>query len=120
MGFAIKGYYGLISDIQAKTTEINVKQAEKMSVEQEIRLIAEQNDFQWTDYLLRLANCESKFKQYAIGDAGKSRGIFQIHSGYHPEVSSQCAFNVKCATEWTMWRINSGHQKEWTCDRYIK
>ena len=36
MGFAIKGYYGLISDIQAKTTEINVKQAEKMSVEQEI------------------------------------------------------------------------------------
>lgn len=93
------------------------------TIEQQIRDIAKEMNFKWTSYLIRLANCESKFDQYALNNNGKygiDRGIFQISTKFHPEVSTECSMNIRCATEWTINRINAGYQSEWICDEFIK
>jgi len=120
--YAINWYEDMIVDFtnHAYAVEYKAQENVEMSVSDEIKLIAEDNNFEWVDYLLRLANCESKFDKYAIGDNGKSRGIFQIHSGYHPDITNEQAFNVEFATVWTMNKINGGYQNLWTCDRYIR
>jgi hypothetical protein len=93
-----------------------------LTVEDQIRIIAQQNGFKYTEYLVRLANCESKMNQYAIGNNGNSvdRGLFQINSYWHKEVSSECAFSIRCATEWTINMINKGQQNQWTCNELAK
>lgn len=90
-----------------------------LSVPDQIRVIAQKQGFQWPDYLVKLAYCESRFDPLAIGDSGKSRGLFQIHKGFHPEVSNEQAFNIRYATEWTIKMINSGKQKQWSCNSII-
>lgn len=94
----------------------------ELTVQDIILIEAHKANFEWTDYLMRLANCESRFNQYAInGNGGHSndRGVFQINDYYHPEVSSECAFDTACATRWTMEQINAGRQSMWVCDQKI-
>ena len=91
-------------------------------VEESIRAIALEKNFKWTDWLVRLAMCESTLNPDATldnGHYGLDRGLFQINNKYHPEVSDECAFDIKCATEWTMWRVKNGHQNEWVCNTKI-
>ena len=117
-----------VANAYAKVKKEGLKQKEKKQlttkeVEQQIRKIARENKFKWVDYLVRLAKCESTLNANAINDNGVygiDRGVFQINDYYHPEVSDECAFDVRCATEWTMWRINNGYQHEWHCDKIIK
>ena len=89
-------------------------------VEKQIRAIAQEADFKWPDYLVKLAYCESRFDKLAKGDSGKSRGIFQIHKDYHPEITDKQAFDIDYATRWTIKQINAGRQHLWTCDRIIR
>lgn len=94
-------------------------------VEAQIRAIAKEAGFKWPDYLVKLAKCESRLDPKAVNTENnvpshsKDRGLFQISDHWHPEVSDKVAFDVRLATEWTMWRINSGYQHEWVCDNYI-
>lgn len=96
-----------------------------ISVEEEIRQIAKEANFEWVEYLVKLAKCESSLNPNAINtqnnspSGSKDRGLWQINDYWHPEVSDEVAFDVRLSTEWTMWRINSGYQAEWVCDRYI-
>lgn len=84
-------------------------------IEDEIRSIADEHGAN-ADYLIELAQCESGLNPLARGDSGQSRGVFQIHHGYHPDVSDDCAFDIRCATEWT---INHLQTVRWTCEDYI-
>jgi len=93
---------------------------EVLSVEDEIRYLADINNFPYPDYLVRLAKCESSLNPKAIGDSGKSRGLFQIHKGYHPEITDEQAFDIAFATEWTMQKIMAGQQHLWSCDKIIR
>lgn len=89
-------------------------------VESKVREIAEKENFKWPDYLVRLGKCESGLNPQAQGDGGyNSRGLFQISSYYHPEVSDDCAYDIDCSTKWTMDKINAGQQNLWTCNRLI-
>ena len=48
---------------------------------------------------IKVAKCESGLKPDAYNlNEGKSldRGIFMINAKYHPEVTSECAFNARC------------------------
>lgn len=127
---AINSFMALEDDITAQHSAIapiNAVKAEIMpiqpTIEQQIRDIAKEHNFQWENYLIRLADCESKLNQFALNNNGKygiDRGVFQINSKYHPEVSTECAMNIRCATEWTIDRINKGYQSEWMCDKLIK
>jgi hypothetical protein len=87
-------------------------------------LLIASRGYEYQDYLVRLAFCESRINEFAINSEGNSqgvdRGILQINSYYHKEVSDACAFNIECATAWTISRIDQGHQDEWACDRIIK
>lgn len=79
--------------------------------------------YKYQDYLLRLAFCESRFDSHALnsnGEYGIDRGVFQINSKYHPEVSTEQAMSVEFATKWTMAMIDKGQQKQWSCDKIIR
>jgi hypothetical protein len=101
-------------------------QTVSLSVEDQIRSIAKELNFQWTPYLVRLASCESSLKIDARNTSGNTprwsvdRGVFQINNYHHAEVPDSCAFDLDCATRWTIKRINDGHQREWTCDAKIR
>jgi len=88
-------------------------------VEQQIRQIAENEGFEWPDYLCRLAECESGMNPNARGDSGHSRGLFQIHELYWPDVSDEEAFDIEWSTKWTIDMINAGYQHYWSCDKLI-
>lgn len=96
-----------------------------ISVEQQIRDIAKTENFRWPDYLIRLATCESNLNPLAENKHNNypsnstDRGLFQINNYWHYEVSDACAFDIECATKWTMDRINKGYQSEWVCNKYI-
>ena len=94
------------------------------SVEDQIRQIAAEENFQWVDYLVRLADCESKFivdERHQNSDKYNSidRGLFQINDYWHPEVSDECCDDVDCSTRWTIDMIKAGQQHQWSCDDII-
>lgn len=96
-----------------------------LTVEQKIRIIAKEQNFKWPDYLIRLADCESKLGKYKSNNRGNypansiDRGVFMINGYWHAEVSNECAYDLDCSTLWTIKRINAGYQSEWACDRLI-
>jgi hypothetical protein len=47
-----------------------------------------------------------------------SRGLFQISSCYHPEISDACAYNIKCATQWSLQHMADGYINEWSTYRF--
>ncbi|RJQ67314.1 MAG: hypothetical protein C4519_24265 [Desulfobacteraceae bacterium] len=55
--------------------------------------------------LMGIANKESKFDCTANGDFGASHGCFQIHLGYHPEITQEEARDPEFATKWTFKRL---------------
>lgn len=96
------------------------------TVEQTIRRLAKEANFQWPDYLVRLANCESYLNPFETNAKGNvpvgsvDRGVFGINDYWHKEVSDEVAFNLEAATKWTMDWINKGHQNEWMCDPLVR
>lgn len=115
-------------EIIATSTKEAVKEVSKATSTVKDRIIAEAEkaNFKWTDYLLKLAKCESGLRENATNSSGNNpahstdRGVFQISDYWHKEVPDSVAYNVEEATKWTMWMIESGHQSAWACDRLIK
>lgn len=95
------------------------------SNEMQIREIAKEFGFKWTDWLTRLAKCESGLKEKISNDKGNTpagsidRGIFQINDYWHSEVSDECSYDLRCSTIWTIQRVNAGYQSEWVCNNKI-
>ena len=92
------------------------------SVEEQIRDIAEEMNFEYTDYLIRLAICESSLNpnNYLVNKNGTvDIGLYQWNMYYHPEVTIACATDLRCSTLKTMEAINNGNQGWWVCDSKI-
>lgn len=112
------------AQVHAKELEVAEKKAE--TVEQTIRRLAQEANFLWPDYLVRLANCESTLKPNATNRSGNKpvqsfdRGVFQINSYWHKEVTDEQAYDLEWATKWTIKRINAGYQHEWACDTLVR
>ncbi len=97
------------------------------TTEQTIRRLAKEANFKWPEYLVRLAKCENpKMNPKNYNDGGnhpvksRDRGQFMINNYWNPQVSDECAYDLTCATKWTMEMINSGHQGEWVCDKKVR
>lgn len=68
------------------------------------------------DTLIALADCESDFRPDVRGVVdNRDRGLYQINSRWHPEVSDDCAFDLVCATRWTAEMIRKGEGHQWVC-----
>ena len=85
-------------------TEIVTK--EEMSIQEHVISIM-QNEYglSWPEITKALAviHCESEFNQWAIGDNGKSTGLWQIHSDYHGDtISVEDTFCVYASTRWAI------------------
>jgi hypothetical protein len=115
-----------IKEVEEKKEEVKEEvkpDVSKMSVENQIRHYAQEENFQWEDYLVRLAKCESKLNPKARGvnkDGSIDRGTFQINNSWHREVTDAQAYDVEFSTKWTMKMINAGQQTIWACDKLIK
>jgi hypothetical protein len=73
------------------------------------------------DTLIALADCESDFRPDVRGVVDKrDRGLYQINSYWHPEVSDECAFSVACSTKFTADMIRDGQGWQWACWDLIK
>ena len=71
----------------------------------------------------RVMFCESRFNRWARGDppgpTGLSRGLYQIHRGFWPEVSDAQAFNPAWAIRWAVPKLLGvgGSPYLWSCFR---
>ena len=101
------------------SVNVQRKVAKPLTIEDKIRKVAREKGFQYADYLVDLAFCESRLDPLAIGDQGNSRGLFQIHKKFHPEVSTLMAFNIEQSTAWTIDMINAGKQGQWSCNSIV-
>ena len=67
---------------------------------------------------------ESRFNPEATlvnagGKNGIDRGLWQINSKYHPEVSNTCAYNYKCSTKEAIRIIKKYGWQEWTAGKQL-
>lgn len=58
--------------------------------------------------------CESNYNARALGDGGKSRGLVQIHSGYHA-VPDEDAYNPAYAVRFLAEKLKNGQGNLWSC-----
>lgn len=83
-----------------------------------------------TEIALRLVECESGFKQTAIGDSGKSRGVMQYQEAtferhnnlYNQSLNKSEDLDYNSAHDQIMlgmWAISEGYGNEWTAYRAI-
>jgi hypothetical protein len=100
----------------AKSSQLSPSQEE---VADQIRAIAKEMGYQAPEWLVRLARCESGLRPNALGDGGHSRGLFQIHSGYHPTVTDEQAYSIDFSTRWTINKLMNGGSGLWTCTKII-
>ena len=69
------------------------------------------------EILINLAKCESSLNKWAVGvnEGSIDRGLFQINSYWHSEVSPDVAFDVYASARWTNDMIKRGQGHQWTC-----
>jgi hypothetical protein len=102
--------------------------ASQLTLEEEIKAyIAEEAPKHGIDSnkVFELLDCENKQlnpkAKYYNSDSIKSvdRGIFQINSYWHREVSDQCAYDWKCNTNEAFRILKQRGFKEWTCGKIL-
>jgi hypothetical protein len=63
-----------------------------------------------------VVQCESQYNIKALGDGGHSRGLVQIHSGYH-DVSDEDAYDPRFALDFLAKHLQQGKGNLWSCYR---
>ena len=71
------------------------------------------------EIMTKVIACESGFNERALGDAGYSRGLVQIHSKYHPTVTDAQAYDAEFAVEFLAKSLADGKGSMWTCWRLL-
>lgn len=64
-------------------------------------------DAQCAKDLYAIAEHESHLNPQAVGDGGKSYGLFQIHRGYHPDITVAQATDPFWSATWTISRLKA-------------
>lgn len=99
------------------------KTQDQAQVEFEIRTIAKRANFQWPDYLVRLALYESGLNPSGINDKNRNGsidyGLYQWNSKNPPIAgySISCYMSLECSTKITMDAINRGYQHHWMANQ---
>jgi len=110
------------------TSSVIVKEVKLITnnpdVEFQIRAIADELNFEWPDYLVKLAKCESSMNPKAVSKPNRNgsvdRGLFQWNSKLPPlEITEECSLDIDCSTRKTIEAINLGKQHHWMCNKIV-
>ena len=91
-----------------------------------IREVAQQENFNDPDFLIRLCECESSTGERMSNNKrnkpsfSEDRGWFQINSYWHNEVSEEQAYNIRFATKFAINLIKAGQANQFICTKLIK
>jgi hypothetical protein len=83
-----------------------------------IRGISKEMGYKKPEWAIAIATCESGLNPKAVGDKGKSWGMWQIHQPSHPTVG-QKAFDADWSTRWAIEQLKAGRDSMWTCARIL-
>jgi len=86
-------------------------------IKEEIQSVAEEYEVS-EEVMNTVIRCESQYNPKALGDGGKSRGLVQIHSGYH-DVSDEDAYDPAYAIRFLAQHLKEGNGHLWTCFRKL-
>jgi hypothetical protein len=90
----------------------------KLSNKEKVIKICEKRNFNQTERLLKVIDCESKFDQYAINvNKGGSvdRGIAQWNDYFHSNMTNEQAFDLDYSINKMIDYWNDGKQGLWAC-----
>lgn len=72
----------------------------------------------------RIIMCESSWNPDAVNynkkGLGVDRGLWQINSVFHPEVSQDCAYDPICSTKASIKIVKKKGFSEWSCNKLLK
>ena len=109
----------LASPIQAYgRNHLPINKDKDPTPKEEVVIIALQEGYEPIGELLDLIWCESRFDPNAThynSAHSIDRGILQISSFWHSEVSDRCSYNIRCSVEWGIWMLRQGRGYEWVC-----
>lgn len=88
----------------ADTLEVDHASPVQGSVIEVMKKVGQREGIDWK-ILTAVCIKESHCTADRVGDSGKSLGAFQIHTGYHPEITQKQAFNLEWSAEWTAKRL---------------
>ena len=116
---AMAGYTGssLIPNLIATTISPNLK--EKKVIETLIRAVATDEGID-PDLAVKVAECESSLNPEAKNtnsDGSIDRGIFQINTKWHPEVTDAQAFSIVESTKFFCKQFKAGMLSDWNASR---
>lgn len=98
---------------------LTLSEPSKETIEEMIMRIAKEEGYKAPLFAISVAKCESKLDPQAIGDSGKSRGLWQIHKPSHPTITDEQAFDPEWSTHWAMGKFAKGQARLWTCARIM-
>ena len=101
------------------TPKITAAPEKYETVEEEIRKIAKEESVD-PDLAVRVAKCESNLNPSAVHENSPDsidRGLFQINSKWHPEVTLEQAYDVEFSTRFFCKAFKAGHLDWWNATK---
>jgi soluble lytic murein transglycosylase-like protein len=90
-----------------------VTESSKVAIQEKINQLAPLYGVQ-PIIALAIVQAESQYNRYAVGDSGYSRGLVQIHSKYHPNITDEQAFDVDFSLKFLMENLAKGNCWMWS------
>ena len=111
-----------ILGLKIKILELRRKNSlkEEETIEELIRRIAKEEKVD-PDLAVRVALCESNLDPKAWNSTsytGADRGLYQINSYWHPEVSDEQALDPEFSTRFFCKAVKNGHLNWWNASRH--
>ena len=74
------------------------------------------------EYAHKIIFCESRWDKdtFHINKGSIDRGLWQINSFFHSEVSKDCSYDPVCATKEAIRIIKTHGWDEWVCNKYVQ
>ena len=128
LGSAVIGYFNtqLFHDltVMADVPVAKAQEPRQLTLKEHVwKLLTEEGGLTFDEAIKGMAvvDCESSWdknaEQYKRNTVGVDRGLWQINSHFHPEVTGACSYDVYCSTRAAIkiYRAWGNSWKAWTC-----